>query len=64
LNFLALACDYDGTLATASVFGSGWLVKNEELADEVRDVESKELSAEATKRRVIEAIQSRYTLSG
>ncbi|WP_035349620.1 HAD hydrolase family protein [Edaphobacter aggregans] len=40
-----------------------WIVKNKELADEVRDVESEDRPAEETKRRVIEAIQSRYTLS-
>lgn len=40
-----------------------WIVKNKELADEVRDVEKEDVPASETKKRVIEAIQDRYTLS-
>lgn len=39
-----------------------WIVKNEELADEVRDLEKKDVPASETKKRVIEAIHERYTL--
>lgn len=40
-----------------------WIVKNKELADQVRTIEQENGSADETRRKMIEAIQTRYTLA-
>ena len=39
-----------------------WIVKDAELADQARDVEKENGSAEETKKSIIKAIRSKYTL--
>jgi hypothetical protein len=39
-----------------------WIVKNEELADGVRDLEGDRRPAQETRQAVVEAIRERYTM--